>query len=158
MIDLAALLETVESIPPPDGEDVDDLADTWDMLDTIARHLAVHVREWNTAAASALADLEYDPKHGYQTHGGMIVHHRQSSSDSWDGERVLSALSDSLIDPSTGEVVPSVPVTILADVIPAVHGKSSRWLATGLATWGIDPDNYRERKWGPPTISRGGKR
>jgi len=160
MIDLAALSELVDQLDDPndDTDDLDDLIDTWDMLDTIARNLTVHVRTWNTAAANRLADLDYDPKHGYQSHGGVIVHHRQTSTDRWDGERVLSALAHDIIEPATGELVPAVPVEVLADVIPAIRGRSSRWLVKGLEVHGLDPDRFRERQWGVPTISRGGKR
>ena len=158
MIDLTELLELVEQIDPPDPDtDLDDLCDTWDMLDTIARTLAVHVRTWNTAAADRLAETDYDPKHGFQSHGGVIVHHRQTSTDRWDGERVLAALAHDIIEPSTGELVPAVPVEVLADVVPAIRGKSSRWLVGGLRVHGLDPDKYRERQWSAPTMSRGPK-
>ena len=159
MTDLAELLHLVETIDQPtDNTDLNDLCDTWDILDTIARTLSVHVRTWNTAAANRLAETEYDPKTGYQSHGGVIVHHRQTSTDRWDGERVLSALAHETIDPATGEMVPAVPVEVLADVVPAISGKSSRWLVGGLKVHGLDPNKFRERQWGVPMISRGGKR
>ena len=156
---ITELADLAARIPQPDDTtNLDHLIDMWDALDTITKTLAAHTRNYNTAAADRLAETDYTPKDGYQSHGGVIVHHTQRPSDQWDGQRLLSKLAVNVVETATGELVQAVPVEVLEDVIPAVTGKSSRWLVKGLELHGINPNQYRERSWGHPTISRGGKR
>lgn len=157
--DFGELLELVEAIPqPPTDADAHHLAETWEALNYIAATLNTHVREWSTAAAAALDRTDYNRREGFKLGSGSVVHHARSATEEWDGRGVLSALSEKAVDPDSGELVDVVPVDKLADVLPAIDGKSSKWRTTGLAVHGVDPDNYRRRRWGAPTIRKGPQR
>lgn len=153
--DLHEAIDALASTPPADGDPVGHRVDMWHALQDAARTLGVVVREWSTAAGDSLADIEYDRKQGWKSPGGVVVHHAQSATDEYDGRAVLSALGDMLVDTDTGERVEAVPVSVLADVLPAINAKSSKWRARGLNAHGVDPDRYRKRQWGAPQVKIG---
>ena len=138
---------------------LDELAEVWAMWDELHRTLGVLVRDLSVAVASKLADVDYDPKVGYELPDGTVIHHRQSPREKWQGRDVIAALAHDYIDPDTGEVWPAVPVAVLWDVLPAMgeDATSARFRTTGLKDHNVDPDRFRSREWEQARTYRGPK-
>lgn len=140
---------------------LDELGSIWWTLQAAHAELGVIVRDWANACGRILADVDYDPKDGYQLPNGETVHHAATSSDKWQGRQLLTDLGAAMVYPETGEQVVAIPVEVLEQIIPGTANDnltSSRWGARGLQNIGIDPDDYRTREWKPAQIRKGVRR
>lgn len=158
--DLARIRDLLHADPDPDS--LDELAGCWLQLDTALAELSVIVRDLSQQVGSMLADADYDPKDGYQLPDGQIVSHYQPSvKERWQGRALLRNLSTEMVEPATGEMIPAVPFTVLADIIPGVKSDdltSSKWSVTGLRNLDVNVDDYRSREWAEPRAKKGPKR
>jgi hypothetical protein len=136
----------VEHLPE---HDLDMLAERWLSLRDSLRTLSVVVDAYAIEIGKRLEQVPYVKKDGYRLRNGELIHHQASSTERWDGRKVLGAISTDMIDPTSGEVAAAVPLKVLASVIPGVSGSSSRWLLAGLRNLDLDPDDFREREWKP---------
>lgn len=162
--DLETAVERLASMPVQGdsimSDDLDSLADRWQRIREMSRQLSVIERDYALAVGSILADMEYNRAEGFPLHNGTRIRHEQSKTERWQGRRLLRALSTPMVEPSSGEVVESIPLKVLADIIPGVasdDATSSRWRTTGLRNIDINPDDYRETVWGQPRAELGGR-
>ena len=150
---LAFLATQVDSLHTDiDWDNVDEHVDAWDQLDRLHGDLMVLIRQHSVELAAKLP-LEYlHPRAG-------VIHTTTETRVAWDGAGVLEALTENLIDPNTGEIVPAVATTTLSDVIPAAKQgrRSSKWSISGLRAAGVDPDEYRATSFGDRLLRRGPK-
>lgn len=146
----------------PDVSTLDELAGLWLQLDTALSELSVLHRSLSQQIGSMLADVDYDPKDGYQLPDGQIISHYQPSvRERWQGRALLRNLATEMVEPETGEMIPAVPFTVLADIIPGVGSDdmtSSKWRTTGLKNLDVPIDDYRSREWDEPRVKKGPKR
>ena len=156
----AGVFSAVNLLPTePDWDgNLDDLLRQWDTLDEAAGMLRTAIRKWALAAGDALADLEYDPREGYDFGGRKPVHHAQTPREKWDGNAVLNQLGRLLVD-GEGELIEAVPRSVLDDVLPAVEcGKtSSKWRSRKLTEHGVNLRQVRSRDFDDPTVRLGTK-
>lgn len=134
-------------------DSLDERGTRWARLRCLHRELGVLVDEYCHDLGAQLADTEYVRKDGYRLSDGTVIVHHQSSTERWQGRKLLRSLSTDMIEPTTGEAMPAVPLATLVEVLPAVDtddATSSRWKLSGLRNLDIDPEVYRSRDWKPP--------
>ena len=142
---------------PADDIALNDLLQEWDAIQEAETMLRERRRRWELAAGSALADVDYDPRQGYDFGGRDTVWHYQPRSDKWNGEGVLDDICRDLIDPATGEQTTGLTRDVLDQVLPAVTGgaTSSKWKTTALPKRVVD--RRRSSDWKDPVVKLGRK-
>lgn len=162
-IDLSSLEDAVQDVQPLEEfaeSELPALADRWLRIRSAARDLAVIERDYANAVGSRLADVEYNRSEGYELPDGTRIRHEQARSERWEGRKLLRTLSTPMVEPSSGELIESIPLKVLADIIPGVgtdDQTSSKWKLTGLRNLDINPDDYRTIEWRAPHAELGGR-
>lgn len=141
---------TPDDWSPTDGDELDDLIDTWSDLDQLHRELGVIRDDWANALADRIQDLPYNRREGLTSSAGNTVHHDTVRTYHTDGQAIIRALANEYVDPVTGEVASAVPVEALLETIQGVQrrdgeaGTSSKWNTEPLRRWDVDVDEVRE--------------
>jgi len=137
---------------------LDELAETWLVLEAAAKELSVIVNDLAVNVGLKLSDMPYERKDGYRLPNGELIHHEQRALQRWAGRQLLLDLSTWYADTMSGETVQAIPTEVLLDIIPGVATDkltSSNWRISGLQNVDVDVENYRTREWRQPRAAKG---